>query len=139
MRDCWQRGATGAEAEVTAPGPQRGRPIGRIVARRPAGSHQGKPSLRPSTARKAYAIGGIQKAQLKGGAPGKSAIQIQGKGADVGVLPSSAMPSTMLDATTAVQVQLQQGGGACYETSFLPAAVKTNSYADFRGTFQAGY
>ncbi len=51
----------------------------------------------------------------------------------------------MLDATTSVQVQLHQGGGGCYETSFLPIDVSKNVWGyigssnELKGTFQAGY
>lgn len=94
---------------------------------------------------KFYAIGGIRKGQLKGGVPGKSAIQIKAKGADVGSLPKSQVAFVMLDATTSVQVQLVQGGGGCYETTFLPANVSENEYGyvgatfELKGSFKAGY
>jgi hypothetical protein len=94
---------------------------------------------------KSYVVGGVGKAKLKGGVAGKSLMQIQGKGPDLGALPWQAF-NVMLNATTSVQIQLVQGGGGCYETSFLPANVSANSYEyidgtayGFKGTFQAGY
>jgi hypothetical protein len=86
-------------------------------------------------------IDGVSMAGLKGGAAGKSSLSLSGKGEEVGTAPLTEVPfsTTILNATTLVQAQLHQTGGDCYDTSFTPAQVLENEFADGAGSFKARY
>lgn len=73
-----------------------------------------------------YAVG---KLQLKGGAAGKTKLQLKAKGENIAFVPAT-LP---LDASTAIRVQVfNSDTNVCWESAFPAASIDTNSETVFK-------
>ncbi len=78
--------------------------------------------------------GGITKVQLKGGAPGKPQVQVQGKGTSL-PLPAPISGTEFFDQDPAVIVQLYSSSPAdCWSSTFDSLSTKKNDGLQFRAT-----
>ena len=76
---------------------------------------------------------GIVKASLKPAAPGKSKVQVQGRGATLPV-PTPDDASELFDQDPSVLVQLVNDDGTCWTSEFAPEGTKKNEPDEFRAT-----
>jgi hypothetical protein len=64
---------------------------------------------------------GVTKIKLKGGAEGKSQVQVQGSGANL------STPALPLNPYTGITAQLVNGNGECWQAAYPPPAKRNNS------------